>query len=122
MCVSGHTDLSQLLQNTVKSMLRNQQPVTVQGAGLVETFAYETEHGLAPHVLNYTNPNVHQGTIRELFPIGLQSVRIEIPDGRKASRVKLLNAEVGIPFKVVNGSIEFTIPAVTEYEVAAIYT
>jgi hypothetical protein len=121
MWVSGHTDLSQLLQNTVKWMLRDEQPATVQGPGLIETFAYETEPGFALHVLNYTNPNLHRGSIREFFPIGAQAVRFEIPEGRTVSRVQLLKAEMDIPFKRASGEIEFTIPGVTEYEVAAIY-
>jgi len=122
MWVSGHTDLSHLLQNTVHWLLKNQQPATIQGPGLIETFAFETEPGFALHVLNYTNPNLHRGTIREFYPIGPQSVRFEIPDGRTVSHIQLLKAEIDIPFKRVNGGVEFTIPSVTEYEVAAIYT
>ena len=121
MWVSGHTDLSRLLQNTVKWILKDQQPATIQGLGLIETFAYETEAGFALHVLNYTNPSVHRGTIREFYPIGPQAVRFEIPEGRTVSRVQLLKSGTDIPFKRVEGGIEFTIPRVTEYEVAAIY-
>jgi hypothetical protein len=122
MWISGHTDLSQLLQNAVKWILRDEQPVTIQGSGLIESFAYETEAGFALHVLNYTNPNTHRGTFREFFPIGAQAVRFEIPEGRTVSRVQLLKTEANIPFKRVKGGIEFTIPSVTAYEVAAIYT
>ena len=93
----------------------------ISGPGLVETFAYETEAGFALHVLNYTNPNLHRGTIRAFYPIGSQSVRFEIPPGRTVSRVQLLKSETDIPFKRVDGGIEFTIPSVTAYEVAAIY-
>jgi hypothetical protein len=121
MWVSGHTDLSRLLQNTVKWILKAEQPATIQGSGLIETFAYETEAGFALHVLNYTNPNVHQGTIREFYPIGAQAVQFEVPEGRTVSRVQLLKSESDIPFKRIKGGIEFTIPSVTEYEVAAIY-
>jgi hypothetical protein len=121
MWISGHTDLSQLLQNTVKWLLKDDRPAAIQGPGLIETFAYETGAGFALHVLNYTNPNVHRGTIREFYPIGAQSVRFDIPAGRTVSRVQLLKAEVDIPFNRVKGGIEFTIPSVTEYEVAAIY-
>lgn len=121
MWISGHTDLSQLLQNTVKWLIKDNQPATIHGSGLIETFAYETEAGFALHVLNYTNPNLHRGTIRQFYPIGAQSVRFEIPDGRTVSRVQLLKAETDIPFKRVRGGIEFTIQSVTEYEVAAIY-
>jgi hypothetical protein len=94
----------------------------VKGPGLTESFAYETEPGFAFHILNYTNPNVHRGTIRAFYPIGAQEVRFAIPEGRKISRVQLLKSEVDIPFKRIDDAIEFTIPSVTEYEVAAIYT
>jgi hypothetical protein len=121
MWVSGHTDLSQLLQNIVKWLVKDEQPATIQGSGLIESFAYETSAGFALHVLNYTNPNVHRGAIRVFYPIGPQTVRFEIPAGRTVSRVQLLKSETDIPFKRVDGGIEFTIPSVTAYEVAAIY-
>jgi hypothetical protein len=106
----------------VKWVLQEEQPVTVQGQGLVETFAYETEPGFAVHLLNYTNPNTHRGWYREYYPIGSQRVRFEIPKSRTVSRVQLLKAESEISFKRGNDSIEFTIPSVTDYEIAAIYS
>jgi hypothetical protein len=72
-------------------------------------------------VLNYSNPNTHRGLIREFYPIGAQAVSFAIPDGRKVSRVQLLKSGADIPFKRVNGRIEFTIPSIAEYEVAVIY-
>jgi Hypothetical glycosyl hydrolase 6/Beta-galactosidase trimerisation domain len=123
MWVSGDIDLSRLLRNTVKWILRDEQPVTIQGPGFIENFAYETEPGFAVHVLNYTNPNTHRGLIREFYPIGEQVVSFAVPDGRKVSRVQLLKSGADIPFRQLSGSrIEFTIPSVTAYEVAAIYS
>lgn len=122
MWVAGNTDISRLLQNTVKWLLKEDQSVEIQGPGLIEAFAYETEPGFALHVLNYTNPNLHRGAIREFFPVGPQSVRFAVPADRAVSRVQLLKAETDIPFKRVKDGIEFTIPSVVEYEVAAIYT
>jgi Hypothetical glycosyl hydrolase 6/Beta-galactosidase trimerisation domain len=121
MWVSGDIDLSRLLQNTVNWILRGEQPVKIQGPGLIESFAYETGPGFALHILNYTNPNTHRGLIREFYPIGPQAVSFAVPDGRKVSRVQLLKTDANIPFKRVNDRIEFTIPGVTEYEVAALY-
>jgi hypothetical protein len=43
-----------------------------------------------------------------------------LPGGRKISRVHLLRAEADIPFRVDDGIIEFTVPTVLDYEVAAI--
>jgi hypothetical protein len=122
MWISGHTDLSQLLCNTVNWILREERLVTIQGPGLLEAFAYETEPGFAVHLLNYTNPNTHRGWYREFYPIGAQTVKFEVPKGKKVSRVQLLKAEVDIPFKRGKDSIEFTVPSVTDYEVVAIYS
>jgi hypothetical protein len=120
--VAGDVDLSRLLQNTINWILRGDQPVTIQGPGLIEAFAYETEPGYALHILNYTNPNLHRGTIREFYPIGAQQVSFAIPAERKVTRVQLLKSGADVPFKRVSNRIEFTIPSITEYEVAAICT
>jgi len=118
---SGHTDLSRLLQNSIRWLLDGDTPVTIEGQGAIEAFAWETEPGLAVHVLNYTNPAMHRGWIREFFPIGEQKVRMRMPQGMKPNRVELLRAESDAPFQVSNGQIEFTIPKVLDYEIATIY-
>jgi len=118
---SGHTDLTRLLQNSIRWLLDGDAPVTVEGHGAIESFAWETEAGFAVHVLNYTNPAMHRGWIREFFPIGEQKVRMRLPNVSKPSRVELLRAESDTPFRVTDGYIEFTIPKVVDYEVAAIH-
>jgi hypothetical protein len=119
---SGHTDLSRLLQNSIRWVAGVVQPVTVEGEGLVELFAWETDAGFAVHALNYTNPNAHRGWIREFYPIRDQKVRMKLPEGRKVTRVELLRAEANIAFKTVGGAVEFTIPRVLDYEVAALHS
>ena len=44
-----------------------------------------------------------------------------VPAGRKVTRVELLQAGVDVPFRAVGGAVEFTIPRVVDYEVAAMY-
>jgi hypothetical protein len=122
MAVSGHTDLSRLLQNAIRWVAGESAPVSIEGKGLVEAFAWETEPGFAVHVLNYTNPNAHRGWVREFYPIGEQRVRFRLPTGRRVTRVELLRAERDIPFHSAGDSIEFTIPRVESYEVAALYS
>jgi hypothetical protein len=119
---SGHTDVNRLLKNSIRWVAGADQPVAITGEGLIESFAWETQAGFAVHVLNYTNPSVHRGWIREFFPIGEQHIRMQLPKGRKASRVELLRAGSDVPFHVADGSITFTIPKVVDYEVAAIYS
>ena len=122
MWLSGHTDLTCLLQNTIRWVSGESSPVNLTGKGLIEAFAWETEPGFAVHILNYTNPNAHRGWMRDFYPIGAQQVRFTLPAGRLVSRIELLRAERDIPFHIVGDSIEFTIPSVTDYEVAALYS
>jgi hypothetical protein len=119
---SGNTDLSRLIQNSVRWVANGNSPVQVQGDGLIETFAWETDAGFALHLLNYTNPNAHKGWIRNFYPIGEQRVRMTLPAGRSVSRVELLRAEKTIPFHQAGNIIEFVIPSVLDYEVAALYS
>jgi hypothetical protein len=118
---SGHTDLNRLLQNSIRWITRGESPVTISGEGAIEAFAWETRAGFAVHVLNYTNPAMHRGWIREFFPIGAQQVRMQIPEGRKVTRVELLRSGKDTTFKASGNSIEFTIPRIEDYEVAALY-
>ena len=118
---SGHTDLARLLRNSIRWVRGPHAPVTIDGDGVIEAFAWETEAGFAVHVLNYTNPAMHRGWIRQFYPIGAQHVRMSFPPGRRITRVELLRAEKDIPFTAGAGAIEFTIPSVLDYEVAALY-
>ena len=97
-------------------------PVAIEGEGVIETFAWETEAGFAVHVLNYTNPAMHRGWIRNFYPIGPQKVRMTLPPGRRVTRAELLRAEKDIPFRSAPSAIEFTIPKVLDYEVAAMHS
>jgi hypothetical protein len=119
---SGNTDLSKLLQNSIRWMSKGEAPVKITGKGFIETFAWETQAGFALHVLNYTNPGAFKGWLRDYYPIGEQHVSMAIPPGRTVSRVELLRAGKDVPFRRVAGRIEFTIPSVDDYEVAALYS
>ena len=55
-------------------------------------------------------------------PIGEQKVRFRLPAGRRVKRVELLHAERDIPFHTAGDFVEFTIPSVKDYEVAALYS
>lgn len=118
---SGHTDLRRLLQNAIRWASGGAAPAVVTGTGLVETFVWETERGFAVHLLNYTNPAAFRGWLSEFYPIGAQVVRLTLPAGRRVSRVELLRAEMDVPFRAVPGGVEFTVPGVVDYEVAAIH-
>jgi hypothetical protein len=117
---SGNSDISRLLQNSLRWVLRDQSPVRVAGSGVVELFAWQTEPGFALHVMNYSNPNMTRPWVRDYYPIGAQRVTMELPAGVKAAQVELLRAERKIEHKQVGRLIEFTIPGIRDFEIAAL--
>jgi len=119
---SGNTDLTKLLQNAIRWVSKSEAPAIITGDGLIESFAWETQAGYAVHILNYTNPNTFKGYIREYYPIGEQRVTMTIPAGRRIARVELLRAGKDIPHKQSNGTIEFTVPGILDYEIAAVHS
>jgi hypothetical protein len=117
---SGHPDIGSLIRGTLRWVLRGKHPVTVDGDGVVELFAWETGPGFALHIVNYTNPNLHRGYIRRHYAIGPQTVRFGLPDGVRVSRATLLRAETPVQFKQQGNVVEFVVPRVLDYEVAAL--
>jgi len=118
---SGHTDLLNLLGNSIRWLTREETPYTVTGDGFVETFAWETAAGYAVHVLNYTNPAAFHGWLDSTYPIGEQKARLQLAPGTQVTRVALLRAGHDIPHEVHGDHVSFTIPRVADYEVAAVY-
>jgi hypothetical protein len=117
---TGHPDPGRVLANAVDWVLRGRQAVTVEGQGLAEVVVWETEPGFAVHVLNYNNPNAHRGYVRQHSPIGAQKVTFRTPQGMKVKSVSLLRAERPAAFTQHGNVVEFVIPGVVDYEVAAL--
>jgi hypothetical protein len=92
----------------------------VTGGGMAEIFAWKTRPGFAVHVLNYNNPGMLRGWFTHAYPLGPQTVRMRLPFGAEISQVKLLRAGKDIPFSKNGPMVEFVIPGVTDYEVAAL--
>ena len=118
--ITGHGDLQRLYENTLCWVMRDQRAVWVDGDGLVEMFAWETEPGYAVHLLNYTNPNAQHGWLRDVHAIGPQRVALRLPAGVTVRRVEVLRAGGAVEFRVEDGLLRFTVPGVEDYEVAAV--
>jgi hypothetical protein len=119
---SGNGDLSRLLQQAVRWVSRDRAPVRVEGSGLVELFAWQTEPGFAIHILNYTNPSFARGWFRETYPLGPQTVKFQLPEGVKVRKVQALRAGTDLKYKLRGQTLEFTVPVVRDYEIAAVET
>ena len=118
--ITGNGDLLRLLQNAIRWVLHDEQLVAVEGEGLVETFFWETDPGYALHLLNYNSPNAQHGWLLSSGSLGPQRVAVKLPSGTAVKTVELLRAQQSLPFEWANGRLQFTVPGMHEYEVAAI--
>ncbi|MGO9642677.1 MAG: alpha-amylase family protein [Candidatus Acidiferrales bacterium] len=118
---SGNPDLSQLISNSVRWLLGDRPPVaTVEGDGMVELFAWETEPGLALHILDYTNPNATRPFIRKFYPIGPLRVNFQVPAGKTVTSARALRSGSNLPLQHSAGAVQFDVPSVRDYEVIAL--
>jgi hypothetical protein len=61
-----------------------------------------------------------KGSVRELLPVGEQKVRLRLPDGSRAQKVRLIAAEKILPFEQSGQSVSVVVPSVLDHEVVAI--
>jgi hypothetical protein len=117
---SGNTDLSRLLQNGILWVQGRERPqVAVKGEGVVELFAWETEPGYALHLVNYTNPNMTRGFVRQFYPTGPQEVEFVVPTSRRVTNVRALRAGGSLDFRQEGAIVRCEVSSVADYEVIA---
>jgi hypothetical protein len=118
--LTGHGDLLRLLHNTMRWLTDDTWMLRVDGPGFMEVFCWETAPGYAVHLLNYSNPDTQHGWLQSTQPLGAQQVAMKLPPGTSVRRVELLRAETVVPHRLEDQVLRFTIPALGDYEVAAI--
>jgi len=96
-------------------------PVTIEGDGVIEAFAWETQAGFAVHLLNYTNPAMHRGWIRNFYPIGAQKVKMSVPRQAGDPRGVLAAAKPTPVYRRLRHNRVHD-SRVLDYEVAALYS
>ena len=117
---SWNRDLGRLLSNAVRWAGRDSQQAKVQGQGLLDVFYWETEPGLALHLVNYTSPALMKGPAREISTVGEQKVRLQMPKGFRPGASTMLSSGQHIRTQVQGSELSVVIPHVGEYDVLAI--
>ena len=112
--------MSQLLQNALKWVRGSDTAASINGDGIIEVFAWETEPGYALHLLNYTNPNMTHGAIRRAYAVGPQQVRFRVSRGRSIKSVRELRSGTSLGFHQQAETVTFKVSGITDYEVIAL--
>jgi len=111
-------DHGRLLGNAVRWAINEEPVVTVAGPGLLDVTVWRQSGAIVVHLVNFTNPMMMKGPMRELTPIGEQRVRLRV-EGR-VTRTKLLVSGRNVHTKVSGKYLEITIPSILDHEVLAL--
>ncbi|HUP05261.1 MAG TPA: alpha-amylase family protein [Bryobacteraceae bacterium] len=109
-----------VLANAVRWAANEEQPLQVEGPGLLDVALWEQKSSITAHLVNLSNPMMMKGLVREPLPVGPQKVRVKLPEGAKAKSVRFLVAETRPQWRQTGAWIETTTPAVNLHEVVAI--
>ncbi|MEO8359252.1 MAG: beta-galactosidase trimerization domain-containing protein [Vicinamibacteria bacterium] len=113
-------DHFKLMRNAVTWATNEEPPVTVTGPGVLDVTVWRQKQSLTVHLVNLTNPMLMKGPVRELLPVGEQRVRVRLPDGRAALKVRLLVSDAAPAFHQSGGWLELRVPSIRAHEVVAI--
>ena len=109
-----------LLGNAVTWATNQQSPLEVTGKGVLDIAIWAQKDSLAIHLVNLTNPMMMKGPLREINPVGMQNVRIEIPSGKQVIDVKLLVARTSPLTSRSGNALLIEVPSIDVHEVIAV--
>ncbi len=113
-------DLGRQISNAVRWLLKGNNAVDVEGDGLMEVIAWETQRGFAVHLLNYNGANAFRGHMRKPVSLATQVVRVTLPAEKKIRQASLLHAGTTVAFQQTGNRVSLTVPKVEMYEVVAL--
>ncbi len=113
-------DHGNLLQNIVRWAAKEEFPLIVEGAGLVDCHLYRQSQRLILHLVNLSSHGAWRQPMDEFIAIGPLRVRVKLPDGVSGSHLHLLVAGRPVSGQLEKGWVEFTIDRVTDHEVIVI--
>jgi hypothetical protein len=109
-----------LLRNAVEWALKEPHVVEVRGPGVLDVTVWRQRDSITVHLVNLTNPMMMKGPVRELLPLGPQTVRLRLPEGAVARQVQLLAARTDAKFERTADTLNLAVPSVLDHEVVAI--
>jgi hypothetical protein len=109
-----------VLANAVRWAAGEEQPLRVQGPGVIDVALWKQQSSITVHLVNLSNPMMMKGPIREVLPIGAQKVRVKLQDSGKARDVKFLVSGAKADWRQSGPWVETTTPPIALHEVVAI--
>jgi hypothetical protein len=113
-------DHGNLLKNIVLWALKDDLPVFIEGAGLVDVHLYQQKGRLILHLINLTNQNTWRQPLDELIPIGPLRVKIKLRSNLTGNYIHRLVSNQKLTAKVSEGHTSFELQSILDHEVIVI--
>jgi putative glycosyl hydrolase-like family 6 (GHL6) protein/glycosyl hydrolase family 42 (putative beta-galactosidase) len=94
--------------------------VEVTGPGLLDVTAWWNPSSITVHLVNLTNPMAMKGPYRDFFPVGAQTLKLNLSGDIRAKQARLLVAGASVAFEISGSTLTLTVPSVLDHEVVAI--
>lgn len=113
-------DQGDLLANIARWTVKDDVPVRVEGAGLIDCHLYRQNGRRVLHLVNLTSAGTWRTPVHELMNVGPLRVKVRVGDDVNGGRVRSLVTGSAIEAKVGGGWCEFEVSSVTDHEVVVI--
>jgi hypothetical protein len=116
----NHPDHGNLLANIVRWSVKDDLPMTVEGAGLVDCHLYNQTGRMILHIVNLTSAATWRQPLDELISIGPLTVKVRLPKTVGGKNLKLLVSKQKVVPAVANGFTTFQLRSILDHEVVVI--
>ena len=113
-------DHGTLLRNAVIWANHEEQPLVVEGKGMLDVSLWMQKDSITAHLVNLTNPMMMKGPVREVIPSPPQKIRIRVPEGRKVRKVNLLVSGKSLSYQASGNLVTIELPSIDLHEVVAL--
>ena len=113
-------DHGNLLASMIRWAAKDDIPLAVEGAGLIDCHVYRQPGRLILHLMNLTSAAAWRQPIHELIPVGPLQVRVRLLPGVRRSRARFLVSGKEVPTFAKAGWNRFEVKSILDHEVIVI--
>jgi hypothetical protein len=113
-------DHGNLLANLVRWAAKDDIPLAVECAGLIDCNIYHQPGNLILHLVNLTSAGTWRQPVDEYIPVGPVNVKVKLPEGVHGKKLTLLVGRKELTPSVDRGWASFKVDTITDHEVAVI--
>jgi len=115
-----HPDHGRLLANVVRWAGRDDVPLAVAGAGVLDCHLYRKDETVILHLINLDQGGAWRGRLEELTPSGPFAVRVRMPAGTGPRTAEFLVAGGDAELTGLDGWVSFEISSIADHEVVVL--